>query len=331
MSKVAKHLDRDLKGFEQFDDPYLDLITSGDDEDKRKKKKKKKKKEKAKRKKYEAMGMSKKDIAAEEAYAESLNVLSKGELWNKLERFGGKPNPDMGRKELKAAIIKLRREAITRDFKTVRLQPSDSTGSMRSAGLVSDAEMDKYFPKMDAPEPSFQRRYDTDLLQYGTVPEEPGVPEPSFQRRHDTELLQQVPPYYFDEETRQFVINKADTAPDMDVYSAMRGLGAIRKSIRKDDGFAEMMDRLHAAITSATYDPDKLDKPIIDVDFKIVDDEPVPAGLLEAPVDQDGAIELTNEEMETLSANIDEALNRLNTTASDGDVREKIEKKKGKK
>lgn len=149
------------------------------------------------------------------------------------------------------------------------------------------------------------------------------------------------PPFYFDELSRSFVINRADTAPDTDVYAAVRGLGAIRRAVRPDDGFAELMERIHRSITSPGYDPKAIDRPIIDVDYKIVDEKPVKkelpmAGIVDAePVTvttPEEVVVLSDEDLSTLSRDIDTALNALNASADAGEaVKEKLPKKKGKK
>ena len=184
-----------------------------------------------------------------------------------------------------------------------------------------------------------RKAIDRDKVSIGKPSESPSMNSAALQMmdRVDVTAVSDEPPFYFDEASRSFVINRADTAPDTEVYAAVRGLGAIRRAVRPDDGFAELMERIHRSITSPGYDPAAIDKPIIDVEFKVVDEEPVRkelpmAGLVEpVPMVQD-AVELSDEDLSKLSNNIDNALNALNASASAGDVvKEKLPKKKGKK
>lgn len=88
-----------------------------------------------------------------------------------------------------------------------------------------------------------------------------------------------TPPYFFDEDTRNFIIRDADDAPDMTCYKAMQSLGRIRRRKRSDDGFSGLMDRLDQLIQKGIMDeaPKKLDgKDIIDVDYVDVKDEKTP-------------------------------------------------------
>lgn len=77
-------------------------------------------------------------------------------------------------------------------------------------------------------------------------------------------------PHYFDETTRQFIINDADTAPDVGIFNAMQSLGAYRTELRPDDGFGEMMRRLRQQLMTDSLPPvaDTPDKNmIIDVNY----------------------------------------------------------------
>lgn len=85
-------------------------------------------------------------------------------------------------------------------------------------------------------------------------------------------------PYYFDEKTREFVVCNAEDAPDITVFEAMRSLGALRRNKRKDDGFAELMQRITDQIKSGALDEKKDSKPAIadkaiDVEYTEVKDE----------------------------------------------------------
>ena len=161
---------------------------------------------------------------------------------------------------------------------------------------------------------------------------------------NSTAELTEIPPFYFDEESRAFVINKADEAPDADVYAAMRGLGALRRSVRPDDGFADLMERIHESVTSAIRENAKrigdkeLIKEIIDVDFEVVDEQPAKkelpmAGLVEAPQSQPAEEQMDDKALSELSASLDNALSALNaSTQATEAVKEKLPKKKsGKK
>lgn len=107
-----------------------------------------------------------------------------------------------------------------------------------------------------------------------------------------------APPFYFDEETRDFVITKADDTEDMNCFNAMKSLGKIRKHKRSDDGFGTLMDKLQTLIERGMLD-EKKDEPI-EVPYTVVDDETVPAA--------QEAIELSPEEVKQLDKDLDKAL-----------------------
>lgn len=142
------------------------------------------------------------------------------------------------------------------------------------------------------------------------------------------------PPFYFDEDNRDFVVRNADTAPDMVCFDAMRSLGKIRRGIRPDDGFGELMDR----ITKKLIESDPKDKgPVIDVDFTEVDDDDDKPGTIQGLAQQEAlptpkekdSVELTSEEVEKFSKDVDVALEQLKTAkAKDTEQRRDHKKKK---
>ena len=64
------------------------------------------------------------------------------------------------------------------------------------------------------------------------------------------QAVKDAPPYYFDEDTRDFVIPNADVTDDMNCFNAMKSLGHIRRQKREDDGFGTMMKKLQQLIDS---------------------------------------------------------------------------------
>lgn len=102
-------------------------------------------------------------------------------------------------------------------------------------------------------------------------------------------------PFYFDPDSRDFVIKKADDAKDMDCYNAMRSLGHIRRKKRDDDGFGVLMQKLDDLIQRGALDEGKEEDVIEVSDYKVKDVTP-------------NAIELTADEVKTISDDIDEAI-----------------------
>lgn len=108
-----------------------------------------------------------------------------------------------------------------------------------------------------------------------------------------------APPFYFDEETRDFVIREADDTEDMNCFNAMKSLGKIRKHKRTDDGFGTLMDKLQTLIERGMLD-EKKDEPI-EVPYTVVDTDAIPAA-------QD-AIGLSADEVQQLDKDLSKALN----------------------
>ena len=96
----------------------------------------------------------------------------------------------------------------------------------------------------------------------------------------ETDMKKAQIPYYFDTETRDFVITKADDAEDMQVLNAMRSLGNIRKKKRSKDGFGSLMDAIMKKLEDGTFDQKALSEAdqkkasAIDVAFTEVKEEP---------------------------------------------------------
>ena len=96
----------------------------------------------------------------------------------------------------------------------------------------------------------------------------------------ETDMKKAQIPYYFDTETRDFVITKADDAEDMQVLNAMRSLGNIRKKKRSKDGFGSLMDAIMKKLEDGTFDQKALSETdtkkatAIDVDYTEVKEEP---------------------------------------------------------
>ena len=124
-----------------------------------------------------------------------------------------------------------------------------------------------------------------------------------------------VPPFYFDEDSRKFVICNAADAPDIEVFNAMRGLGALRRQKRADDGFAELMERISAKIQSGELDepdPPMAIPDAIDVEYREVTDEPKPE---EKPTEPSKAdIEKFSKEIEQFSQDVSKAIDDLKKT-----------------
>lgn len=118
--------------------------------------------------------------------------------------------------------------------------------------------------------------------------------------------LSTKPPFYFDEDTHDFVIGNAMDAEDMTVFQSMQSLGKMRQSKRADDGFGELMDR----ITKKLLDMPLEKETVIDVEYKVVDDTPT----AEQMKDMVEAIELTPEEVEKVKNDVDAALATLHKT-----------------
>lgn len=87
-------------------------------------------------------------------------------------------------------------------------------------------------------------------------------------------------PYYFDTDTHDFVIGKADDADDMLLFDAMRSLGDIRKQKRANDGFGGLMDAITKKLKDGTFDKKALNEAekkkaeAIDVEYTEVKEEP---------------------------------------------------------
>ena len=110
------------------------------------------------------------------------------------------------------------------------------------------------------------------------------------------QLAESDVPFYFDEDSRDFVIRNADTAEDITCYDAMRSLGHMRKSKRSDDGFGTMMAKLDQLIKMGALDEKKPENEPIDVDYTVVD------------ADEPKAIELTPEQSKQIVDEIDRSL-----------------------
>ena len=93
------------------------------------------------------------------------------------------------------------------------------------------------------------------------------------------QAVKDAPPYYFDEDTRDFVIPNADVTDDMNCFNAMKSLGHIRRQKREDDGFGTMMKKLQQLIDRGMLDEAKNDitKDAIDVDYTVVEETTEPA------------------------------------------------------
>lgn len=89
---------------------------------------------------------------------------------------------------------------------------------------------------------------------------------------------------YFDEDTHDFVITDAMDRTDVEVFNSMRTLGKLRQSIRTDDGFGELMDRISAKLLqSDTKKLDTSDENIIDVEYTVVDEDTTEKAALPEP------------------------------------------------
>lgn len=97
---------------------------------------------------------------------------------------------------------------------------------------------------------------------------------PKEEKTMGLQVVKDAPPYYFDEDTRDFVVRDADTTSDMNCFNAMKSLGRLRKEKRKDDGFGTLMHKLQQLIDRGMLDEKEDDPNIIDVDYTVVDDEP---------------------------------------------------------
>lgn len=91
------------------------------------------------------------------------------------------------------------------------------------------------------------------------------------------------PPYYYDEDTKDFVITKAIDVADINCFRAMQSLGKLRKKKRPDDGFGELMDRIETKIKESKAEPE-----VIDVECEVVED----VKALPAPAESDDAKKL---------------------------------------
>lgn len=92
--------------------------------------------------------------------------------------------------------------------------------------------------------------------------------------RSNERIVQGIPPHYYDEDTENFVITRAMDAPDMECFTAMRALGALRKEKRHSDGFGELMERLTDKITQAAIAEQRTEDVIDVTDFHVVDEKP---------------------------------------------------------
>lgn len=113
------------------------------------------------------------------------------------------------------------------------------------------------------------------------------------------------PPFYLDEDSKDFVIGNALDAEDMTIFQGMQSLGKMRQSKRSDDGFGELMDKITKKLLETPTE-----KEVIDVEYKVVEDvKALPPK--EVMKDMVEAVELTPEEVEKVSKDVDAALATL--------------------
>lgn len=113
------------------------------------------------------------------------------------------------------------------------------------------------------------------------------------------ELVKERPPYYFDENTGDFVFAQAKTQSAMTCLDGFMAMGHIRKQADPEDGFAELAERLYAKITAPAA-PALEESPKEDVipvkDYKVLDE------VAEPPA------ELSAEDAAKLTAKVDDML-----------------------
>lgn len=257
------------------------------------------------------------DTMNDEAYKESLKTLTKSELRRKAEAMG------VDLRDIDTSSKKAMRKAI--------MQARDETLAAKKAIKAVDTK--KGPAGLQVPGHQFDPKLHAGLTRKAQV---------------------QRPPYYFDEDSHDFVICDADSATDITVFNAMRSLGGIRKTIRPDDGFAEMMDRIHKQLISSddcTEPQQVIETTWVDVSDNTSPVSP-PAGLNDQLLDSvvkfdtasrdfeekgkpndveviiptgDGeAIALTAGETAKLSEDLDKALETIQTT---GEIINEISKK----
>lgn len=89
-----------------------------------------------------------------------------------------------------------------------------------------------------------------------------------------------APPYWYDEETGEFVIADARDTDPLNCYNGMSALGEIRRKARPDDGFGVLMDTLTKRIVEEAHKP-KLESPVIEAEFEVIDEVPPSKALTE--------------------------------------------------
>jgi hypothetical protein len=137
------------------------------------------------------------------------------------------------------------------------------------------------------------------------------------------------PPYYYDEDSEDFVIAKALETDDMACFQAMRSLGKMRQEKRPDDGFGELMERITQKINEV--DVKQLEAPAkkeshkdaIDVEYREVKDEKP----LKDTQRSAEAVELSPEEVAKFAEDVDKALSAIQDKKSDGQPQKKRKKK----
>lgn len=114
------------------------------------------------------------------------------------------------------------------------------------------------------------------------------------------ELVKERPPYYFDENTGDFVFAQAKTQSAMTCLDGFMAMGHIRKQADPEDGFAELAERLYAKIAApapaALKEIPQVEDAIPVTDYKVLDEIPEPPA------------ELSAEDAAKLTAKVDDML-----------------------
>lgn len=265
-------------------------------------------------------------------FKDKLKELSKSELRDKARDYGVSEEQirTLGKKELRKRICDIRRES-----KLGLSRPKKKKGG-QNQGQSKNKIAAEIRNSRNRTSPAVEARFGESApkleVVYDGKPrpvEKENAPMSDLTRIARTDSLngKKAPPFYFDEQTREFVILNADTAKDLTVLQSMQSLGKIRQRLRPDDGFGEMMDRLthqlmHDALPPVEEEPKALPDTtdVIDADFEVVPTPEPPVGLTtELPPDKTpDVIEVDVVEVsdaEAMSAQLDAALDTLNGTA----------------